>query len=1022
MGHRNNRSKWTLYLPMSKTKSCALFASAIPCVSSRDVHLAPGSTVELGCTAEPPPVCTSCTESSRRLVFSTRTSSDLDLVSGIFDLSNQRVLATNRGLVSASVRKGSVLGYLDSAVDTALDLEEPAQIYASATSADDVSHCPSATDIPGLTDDQRAAVDDLFRRHSGVFMRSGADALQSSMTPHRIELTDDMPIYIRPRKLSPPVADEVERQCLELERLGIIERCESSWNAPIVPIRKKDGTLRLCIDYRRLNQKTVTTRFPMPDVNESVFGIQRGVRWFSALDISKAYYHLPLEESSRDYTAFSSPREHWRFQRLPFGLKNAPAQFQREMQTILHGFAREQLVVYLDDILLKETTFERHLHLADDVLTALESQGIKLNGQKCTWFQPEVKFLGHIISSSGLRKSPEYVDQIRSLERPRTVHQLRQFLGIVNYQRKFVKNCSMTAKPLSELTGLPAKTVLTWTEAMVKAFEQLKIDLQADVTLAFPDYSQDSSPLSLWVDASATGAGACLTQKQDGENRFIAFASMTFSNAQRNYSATGRELAALRWGVKTFHSFVCAIHFKIFTDHQALLYLHNMRLVNHRLARTVEELADYDFEIIYIPGKSNFAADFLSRLHVHGPPAAMEAPEGDRLPDGLQLWHRPEGGGDTLVECLSHWKSQKDGGPTDHKELRQRLVDEALRSPSRYGFKLDRLSRQALRLMRVPGQPLALDMLAVAAFVYKVKIVVHFGQDNPMNFTSGCPRETDVIHLQCLGGVHFNLLRASPVFIEACHVDTGRYNSAVSSVVQQPTSCLSEEGTSSGKDAETQCPHGTFTQCSVPVVCNGVLLCGLLDTGAAVGLISASALHSVMAHDQEVPIQNASIPITGLCGPTHCKRVIHVDVSLSPHHRPVPTTLLVDETDSFGHCLLLGVDFLRAAGVCIDFKNHNIRHGTNSVEMFDGHDAQRAVAVSYAADTGIPAAELVREHQAHHGQLKELANHLRSGTSSNRLPDSLNAFKRHMGQLKLEKDMIVFTHPTYGSVPVVARD
>ena len=170
--------------------------------------------------------------------------------------------------------------------------------------------------------------------------------------------------------------------------------------------------------------------------------------------------------------AFSSPREHWRFQRLPFGLKNAPTQFQKEVQTILHCFAREQLVVYLDDILLNEIQFERHLQPAADVFTALESQGIKLTGQRCIWFQPEVKFLGHIISSLGLRKPPEYVGQIRSLERPRTVHQLRQFLSIVNYQRKFVRNCFMTAKPLSKLTGLPTKTVLTWTDAMVKALEQ----------------------------------------------------------------------------------------------------------------------------------------------------------------------------------------------------------------------------------------------------------------------------------------------------------------------------------------------------------------------------------------------------------------------------------------------------------------------------------------------------------------------------------------------------------------------
>ena len=340
------------------------------------------------------------------------------------------------------------------------------------------------------------------------------------------------------------------------------------------------------------------------------------------------------------------------------------------MQTILHGFSREQLVVYLDDILLKETTFEKHLQLVDDVLTALESQGIKLNGRKCTWFQPEVKFLGHVINSSGLRKSPEYVDQIKQLDKPRTVHQLRQFLGIVNYQRKFVQDCSTTAKPLSELTGLPSKTVLTWTDEMVKSFEQLKSDMQADVTLAFPDYRPDASPLCLWVDASAIGAGACLNQEQDGQPRFIAFASMTFTSAQRNYSVTGRELAALRWGVKTFHSFLCAVHFKIYTDHQALSYLHNMRLVNHGLARTVEELADYNYEIIYVPGRSNFAADLLSRMQVSSSSVVAGTDQSEELPDGLRLWYRPEGGGNTLIDCLRHWMTDKTGIPADSGDIR----------------------------------------------------------------------------------------------------------------------------------------------------------------------------------------------------------------------------------------------------------------------------------------------------------------------------------------------------------------
>ena len=1029
-GSRKDRSRWTLYLPLGKKESCVLFMTDVPCVAVRETRVTRRDTAVLGCSAVLPAACNSCEVNSRPLVFTGRgeASSDLECVSGIFDPTNPHVLVSNRGMASESVRKGSILGYLDSAADSALDVEESVPVYSSTASTDGIEpdgSCPSASDIPGLSEDQRASVQEIFERHSTVFMRSDADALQSLMTPHRIELTDDTPIYIRPRKMSAPVADEVERQCLDLERLGIIERCESSWNAPIVPIRKKDGTLRLCIDYRRLNQKTVTTRFPMPEVNDTVFGTHHGVQWFSALDISKAYYHLPLEEESRDYTAFSTPRAHWRFRRLPFGLKNAPAQFQKEMQTILHGFAREKLVVYLDDILLKETTFEKHVQLVDDVLTALESQGIKLNGRKCTWFQPEVKFLGHIISSSGLRKSPEYVDQIQRLDKPRTVHQLRQFLGIVNYQRKFVKDCSTIAKPLSALTGLPAKTVLTWTDEMIESFEQLKSDMQADVTLAFPDYRPDASPLCLWVDASAIGAGACLTQEQDGQPRFIAFASMTFTSAQKNYSVTGRELAALRWGVKTFHSFLCAVHFKIYTDHQALMYLHNMRLVNHRLARTVEELADYNYEIIYVPGQSNFAADLLSRMQVSSATAAGTY-QNEELPDGLRLRYRPEGGGNSLVDCLRHWMTERDGFPADGGDIRRKLVDEALRSPAKYGFRLDRLSRQSLRLMRFSGQPLAMDMLTVAAAMYKVKIVVHFGPTNPMTFTDDCRSANDILHLQCLGGIHFNLLQSfletDKTQLTAASVASCRVSAR--SVEETPVTASQVDDTTSSnsscKKLKSSCDHDQHTQCTVTAFCNGVPLCGLLDTGAAIGMISASALRLISSHDPGIVIQRVSIPIIGLCGQARCERLIHAQVGMSSY-APVAMVLLVDEADSFGHCLLLGADFMRTVGICLDFASLQIRLGGSEVSMFADPDAQRAAAVSYTVDMGVPTTSSIREHQASSDQLKELKTHVKQSTPPGRLPESLKCFKKHMDHLQLRDDLLVFDHPDNGPLPVISR-
>lgn len=1020
-------SKWTIYLPLDPKEACACLSTAVQCCAAQDLQIASGDTVELKCTAQLPAACTLCEGGSRQHVFSGQQAgaSNLDFIEGIIDTSDIKVLVCNRGHAAASVRKGMILGRVDTAADSLLDLDMSVPVHVASAVPRNVIQPPSASEIPGLTDDQRAQVDDVFKRHAAVFMQSDTDPLKSSMTAHKIELTDETPIYIRPRRHSPPVTAEVERQCLDLERLGIIERCDSAWNAPIVPIRKRDGTLRLCVDYRRLNKNTVTTRFPMPDVNDAIFSTHHSTQWFSALDIAKAYYHLPIEEASRDFTGFSSGEAHWRFRRLAFGLKNAPAQFQKEMQAILRGFSRDRLVIYLDDLLLKEATFEGHLQLVDDVLSALESQGIKLNSSKCTWFQHEVKFLGHVISSKGLQKSPEYVEQVRKLERPQTVHQLRQFLGIVNYQRKFVEKCSVIAKPLSELTGLPPKTVLTWTDAMAASFEQLKAALQEDVMLSFPDFSADASPLSLWVDASSTGAGACLTQMQNGENKFIAFASMTFSSAQRNYSATGRELAALRWGVKTFHTFLCAVPFRIYTDHQALLYLHNMRLVNHRMARTVEELADYDFEILFVPGKSNFAADYLSRI-TPGDSSVTSISQGTgEIPPGLKHSLKPEGGGDTLVECLCQWKKLHRGERTNGTVLRQELVDEALRSPGRYQFKLDRHSRQTLKLMRLPGQPLAMEMLSVFAWTHKVKVVVHFGRESPLIFLGKDQETTDVVHLQCLAGIHFNLLCKDPDWVQESPVLVLHNQDEAVARPVQPSSIGEVNSATTARDKGGappvfQCHHGRQTQCSVPAVCNGVHLCALLDTGAAVGLISASALRNITRNGHAPVVQHTDVTIRGLCGTTQCERCVSADISLFPYEQPTRAVLLVDENDSFGHCLLIGADFLRATGTSIDFGREEIRTNNKAVPMFNGQDGQRSVAVSYVAKAAFPSAACIQAHQEHHPVLQQLSHHIAEGTAC--LPSELREYQRYLSGLELDEGLLVYRHDKHGAVSVVAQD
>ena len=225
---------------------------------------------------------------------------------------------------------------------------------------------------------------------------------------------------------------------------------------------------------------------------------------------------------------------------------------------------------------------------------------------------------------------------------------------------------------------------------------------------------------------------------------------------------TELELAALRWGVKAFKPFLGGVRFRICTDHQALIYMHSMHLVNSRIARTMEELSEFDFTICYVPGSSNIAADMFSRAH----PLLTELPaDSHQLPAGLSLSHRAEGGGDALVDCLCHWMKENDRRPTQYHLLRELLVDEVTKAPGRFKLKMDRRARQALRSMKIPGQPLSVEMLAVFATLMKTRVIVHFGGHHPMIFASQ-DGEVDghALHLQCLGGVHFNLLMESKNF------------------------------------------------------------------------------------------------------------------------------------------------------------------------------------------------------------------------------------------------------------------
>ena len=354
---------------------------------------------------------------------------------------------------------------------------------------------------------------DLCWKHRNTISRDGTDIGVSKLPPFKLDLSDNTPIYQKPRHFPPPVTEEIEKQCLDLYRLDLIEESNSPWNSPIVPVRKPDGTLRICIDYRKVNDKTIKNRFPMKLISDCVYNMH-GMQYFCKMDLVKGYYQMPIEPDSRPITAFSTSSKHYQFKALSFGLANAPAAFQKAMNVELKDHPKENVTNFMDDIVVMNKTFEENIDRLDKVLETLGKCKVKVNAKKCQWFHNEIEFLGHKITKDGIKKSEEYVGKIRNFPKPVTVQNLKAFLGLIQFQRKFIKNCAELTKPLDLWTSQHKKRKIIWSENMNKSFETLKEKAAEDLTLAYPDYSSKANKLEVYTDASGTGMGGALIQKQ----------------------------------------------------------------------------------------------------------------------------------------------------------------------------------------------------------------------------------------------------------------------------------------------------------------------------------------------------------------------------------------------------------------------------------------------------------------------------------------------------------------------------
>ena len=393
---------------------------------------------------------------------------------------------------------------------------------------------------------------------------------------------------------------------------GVITPSCSEWAAPVLLVKKKsiDGSpkFRFCTDFRGLNAATKIPVYPIPDIKSNL-SLMAGSRYFTLLDIESAYWHIPIHPDDKDKTGFVTPFGSFRYERLAYGLAGAPSTFQKIMDVTLMGLKDIYALVYLDDILIFSNTIQEHARRIRMVLDRIREAKFKLNLDKCTFAAREVAYLGHLVSANGVSPDVSKVEAIKSFPLPRTVRDVRAFLGLAGYYRSFIPNFAALSKPLTLLTRKDFK--FCWSEPQQTSFDALKEALTSESVLAHPEFDK---PFILSCDASNYAISAILSQEHEGKEKPLSFASRVLNQHEINYSTTEKELLAIVFGVQTHRCFLYGRKFKIITDHAALKWLITVK--NHqcaRLTRWVLKLAEYDFEVIHRPGKKHINADVLSR-------------------------------------------------------------------------------------------------------------------------------------------------------------------------------------------------------------------------------------------------------------------------------------------------------------------------------------------------------------------------------------------------------------------------
>ena len=472
-------------------------------------------------------------------------------------------------------------------------------------------------DIPKRFHDQFGS---LVKKFCDNFSKSEWDLGECDVTTHRIEVEPgSKPVKIPTRRLPLHYKEDLQKKTDVFLEKELIPPCHSPYSAPAILVPKKNGKLRLIIDYRQLNKQTIKSTWPIPSIEEK-FDTLEGSAFVTSIDMSAGFYQVPLEKFSQDYTAFSTPFGCFNWLRMPMGPTGSPPTFQSLVEKVLAGLTWKICVPYLDDIIIFSSTPEEHLERLRLVFQRFCAHTLKVNPHKCDFFRMKVHFFGHIVSKDGLEVDPSKIEAVQIFPVPRSQTEIKLFLGLASYYRRFVPKFAEIARPLHKASETSAK--FEWTRETQDAFESLKLKLTSNPILVFPCLKE---PFILYTDASQFAMGAVLAQVQDGKERAICYASRSLSKSQTKFFATRRELLALITFTRYFRHCLLGQKFTIVTDHSALQWLHSFKDTDGRTSRWLEKLAPCDYEKRHRPGKSIGHADGLS----HIPPNSINAIETD---------------------------------------------------------------------------------------------------------------------------------------------------------------------------------------------------------------------------------------------------------------------------------------------------------------------------------------------------------------------------------------------------------